>query len=1851
MKKSTKRILLISAIVVMIVAIAVTLLLVFWDNLFRVPTTETYTFINPDETLAETDEGMKIDGVFDESVYSQNTWTYLHNANGGNTVDIAITSYFGEKGIYFAYEVRESTPIYVNMERSSWMNSCIEMYLVPSNVEKMPSENIFEIDLLPTGYLLFKRPNAAGGWSDVSTTNDKMAYLGAMPYGGEVNTDECTGYDLELFIPYDYLELLGVDSQLVKDGHVNVNPCHITSYNEDGTDGSVDRFWYSFGKQLGGDGWNDVNRYFKFDKNGAMGTVPVEMEQGVNCTISGKPNAIPGLNTTVTVTPDEGYALTSISCNGEEILPYVNYREDGSVVLTLPTPNEGFHLAAAAEPISSGNKTLTGFVELKNIFGDTLEGVSASYEDASGQHKLELASDGSFLLSDIPQGYYIIRVKKDGYLKTERTLCVNRDLNVVVETPYDLFQTELGNCWNVSSANDGILTKINGTGAILTKDAFGDFYVEANLNYSEELSKEFKGDDYQQQRMGVRVKFDNGKYWHIDLLRQDDGKYHLQFGKILGKDSLFNWDLVTELTAAQIARYQSEEGIKLGVLRTGRTAYIYLDNALVGKTDLGAEQADCKAQIGFESFVSNGKVMTVPFALDVSAPARVQLTDDSSVGATASLSGDYHIGETVTIRIHKNATEADAKLLSVQINGKEMAQDTVSVSNGYQLTIPNNLDKVLSVKVIYAKPVRKTVEIDVMETAADGVSVRLMQEGSVKASAIVQNGKAVFTDIYQGTYGVQVRIWGIWTDLDRITILDEDKLQTDIKTLFETANQTNYSGNVTFSGVSSKYYSIATDISGDAWFAMKLQLSKAKLEAVAANKGNVRLGYRMFFGGYEGNYEWENEYEITLKYTDEGKWVFEQMNTWQSYEISAQMVEALTADGLHMVLHRDSQTGCLTLHYGATETELLSGQYGCKWENEKQKQNIRRFGVGFWSEKGSNYQATVSGLRYGTSLSQLFGVKEATLSLRLTGKKAGAYSVLPENTPVLVSNAMGQHRLCVDESGKINCKLLPGRYTVSVDGYIAASIEIPQAGIEGQFALEYDLFHNPTGWDTGNHDLSKVNDSSPSISISGGTMNVLTNDSFSDVSASLWAKASNSTHSAHTQGIWIRFEDGKYMILYQEDAKLAYMQNLWDFETVLNAYAVVCESLPNDVLNKWTSDGYELRLIRKDNKLFVMAEGQLYHTQILPNEYADDQVQIGFFAYDCAADAKWNFAIQDDFPAYSILCNEAQNGVVTADKTSAELGETVTLTVTPETGYLLKSLTVNGQERVQNVTDGTLSILVLGNVTVEATFDSAYVNGLITANIPVEDGTAIRLLQGGTVIAEGTFVNDCADMGSIIGGEFDAEILVYGYWAKLAPLNILSNEAVIADVASLFENSEFPDFDGNITFEGTAVKHCSVAADISGDAWFTMKVQVDKAKLNAVAANKGNIRLGYRLFFGGESGNYLWENEFEPTLKYNAEGRWVIEQMNSWEGWDYYLSDEMIAALTGDGLYLALYRNAQSGVLTLYYGATQAELLAQSNSFTYAQKATKQKENITRFGAGFWSENGSDYQATVTNLRYSTSLQESMETFAVKLNVENVPDSTAIRLTQNGKECVSGVVQNGQVVFEAVATGGYQVELKIYGAWSPVTSVNISEDLTAELDGLSVFENREFTDFDGDIQFTGTTGKNYSVATDISGDAWFAMKLQIDKEKLDAVAANKGNIRLGFRMFFGGEPGNSQWENEYELTLKYTAEGRWIVEQMQSWEGWNYYLSQDAIHALTGDGLYIAMHRDVKTGVLTLYYGASRGEMLSNSFTYSQAASKHKENITRFGVAFWSEKGSDYTVAISGLCYGATMEEATQQMQ
>ena len=111
-------------------------------------------------------------------------------------------------------------------------------------------------------------------------------------------------------------------------------------------------------------------------------------------------------------------------------------------------------------------------------------------------------------------------------------------------------------------------------------------------------------------------------------------------------------------------------------------------------------------------------------------------------------------------------------------------------------------------------------------------------------------------------------------------------------------------------------------------------------------------------------------------------------------------------------------------------------------------------------------------------------------------------------------------------------------------------------------------------------------------------------------------------------------------------------------------------------------------------------------------------------------------------PDYSVtVADGIKNGKVSADKTNAKESETVTLTVSPDSGYQVKSVTVNGIEIVP--VDGEYSFIMPdANVTVNAEFDKVPVsvsyideNGAgKTANAVPLDGTETSLESGWYVV-------------------------------------------------------------------------------------------------------------------------------------------------------------------------------------------------------------------------------------------------------------------------------------------------------------------------------------------------------------------------------------------------------------------------------------------------------------------------------------------------------------------------------------
>lgn len=311
-----------------------------------VPDPEPYTFVNPGHPVAETDADMTIDGKLDEGRWEEANWLVaVDRINARQYADISFTASYGEKGIYFGMRVEEhGTTIFVNPDRS-FVNSCIEMYMGPVGVPDNTLQTL-EFDFLPDGTYA-NRVNS-NGLVGAMTTWDKTPVLAVELIGGELNTPECTGYVIEAFIPFPFLEFCGWDVSDPENMIVGINPAHIFSFNYEGTDLNADRLWSNWAEDYIPVQWLQPDSYFWFGKDGLLsydiiltsggsGSGSVETQSGLPL-LAGKAN-------TIVVKPRNGASVTKFIVDGEDCLSQLRY-SGGSYLFDLPTVNADVNIEA-----------------------------------------------------------------------------------------------------------------------------------------------------------------------------------------------------------------------------------------------------------------------------------------------------------------------------------------------------------------------------------------------------------------------------------------------------------------------------------------------------------------------------------------------------------------------------------------------------------------------------------------------------------------------------------------------------------------------------------------------------------------------------------------------------------------------------------------------------------------------------------------------------------------------------------------------------------------------------------------------------------------------------------------------------------------------------------------------------------------------------------------------------------------------------------------------------------------------------------------------------------------------------------------------------------------------------------------------------------------------------------------------------------------------------------------------------------------------------------------------------------------------------------------------------------------
>jgi len=542
--------------------------------------------------------------------------------------------------------------------------------------------------------------------------------------------------------------------------------------------------------------------------------------------------------------------------------------------------------------------------------------------------------------------------------------------------------------------------------------------------------------------------------------------------------------------------------------------------------------------------------------------------------------------------------------------------------------------------------------------------------------------------------------------------------------------------------------------------------------------------------------------------------------------------------------------------------------------------------------------------------------------------------------------------------------------TISCTGYKPYSTEImleeenEEAKIGGAngITLNYEVFGLLAGYDGSYHDFSQANDTDKCIKFlendGSKTLNVLTKESYADVSASLKIKYHNSTHSYHTQGIVLKFEDGKHVIVRyhngdQRNGNIQYVDNAWDpckkEDTLFGKDAGLDQwgegrihTLVDAETAAIKADGLDLKVVLKGGTLYSFFDGKFIAKYALPDGYAQKKVQVGYFAWNAASNAEFHYDISATVPesmttALDLKVTQPQDVTgctvtATPEKETYEFGEQIELTFTAVEGYKLGTLTVGGEDQLKSVMNGKLTVtadrpsleIVATYIAEEPIALNLTVKGKkLGATAALAEGTAVSFKGTDytfTVGADGKITHAAIAKGSYT-------VVVEGYLEKEIEFNEELTEVTL-------EYDTFKDILGWGSFDfskqNDATPEFGITNDCSAiltkDTYDTVKASI---YLKGDNMNAGNAGIIFR--FVGDGMNDVVTVRMEKTDKVQ------FEMTDLWASW------------TSHGSVMATGTDWQD---LIFFTGDNAD--GKAEAYLEAYKAGTLKLSVVRNGATFY---------------------------------------------------------------------------------------------------------------------------------------------------------------------------------------------------------------------------------------------------------------------------------------------------------
>ena len=671
-----------------------------------------YEFENPSDYIPEYDSSVNIDGNLNEDVYSSLKWLEREYSDSNVTISVKATAFLGEKGIFLLFDV-DDPDVYVNPDRSGSWNSGIELYIAKPGVEALEGE-AWEIDFTPGLDVVSTRLRLGGVFQNMYTAKDEAPFMRSQGKGGNVGADDATGYTIEAFLPYAFL---GVEKAELS--YVNVNTALIRTFNYEDP---KNRLWYNFGQETkDGYNWGKPETWWKFDENGLI-CYTVTPETDGNGTISAMTfNVLENESLELTITPDAGYRIKSITVGGEDYTDQV-FVEDGLSKLLLKDISSDLTVRAEFEELSAQTYELSGAITLfgRAITAEEAAGLELIVNCGGALYPCTIAADGTYSVQ-IPEGAYtVVLSKADGYVLGEfsgdLTGAAEHDFNITDPLIADIYE---GKGDLVLDFND---TQVSSTaGQLYDNKDYDEILVEPSV-----IESNFYAADADSCADGTRFGF------RLFLKNENGGGEFTVADVVIGKTG-GNWylDIGYDLRGSQRNSYQLNasqvEALKAGtfkvlVVKDGATHRLYAQNG--DNFELAAIYVDDDASMvtfatidllvhnssggGVGAFGMKGTRVYANYDTDLTESELIAGLTDASIllkpyvdapeATVAGATGYYGIGDTVEFTVSVNDDEL-FEVDEVTVNGTVV---TAGADGKYSYIVPsdaNGINIVVSTKV------------------------------------------------------------------------------------------------------------------------------------------------------------------------------------------------------------------------------------------------------------------------------------------------------------------------------------------------------------------------------------------------------------------------------------------------------------------------------------------------------------------------------------------------------------------------------------------------------------------------------------------------------------------------------------------------------------------------------------------------------------------------------------------------------------------------------------------------------------------------------------------------------------------------------------------------------------------------------------------------------------------------------------------------------------------------------------------------------------------------------------------------------------------------------------------------